>query len=67
MNENVRITMLFGRLADIVTAMSADRRSDKPEIPAYREPWRHVLMLIGIAALLMLLCFLIFGALERIF
>lgn len=47
--------------------MSGSRSPQKPEIPAYREPWRHILTLIGIAALLMLICFLVFGALERIF
>ena len=59
--------MHFGVFADTITVMSGNRSPNKPELPSYREPWRHVLMLIGIAALLMVLCFLVFGALERIF
>ena len=47
--------------------MSGDRGHRKPQIPAHREPWRHVLMLLAIAAIMLLVCFLVFGALERIF
>lgn len=47
--------------------MSGLRGREKPEIPADREPLRHVLTLIGIAAVLMLICFVIFRVLERVF
>jgi hypothetical protein len=47
--------------------MSGLRGREKPEIPAEPEPWGHVLTLIGIAAVLMLICFLIFRGLERFF
>ena len=45
--------------------MTENRGSIESEIPAHREPWRHLLVLFAIGAVLLLLSFLLFGALER--